>query len=1142
MDDVPRAPLPALLMRLARLRRRTTAAGVAVGAVGALAAATALWALAAALEAVFWMPTPARLAALAVVVGAALGLLAWWGGRALLRHRGVLKGLDDEALARRVGQHFQGVDDRLVNLLQLARGQASAAPSPLVGHAIARLESDLAPLPIENVEAFEAPRRLLRWAWMAPALLAIFWLAAPSTFTRASARLVEPTRAFARPAPFGLDVAPGSVRLVRGDTLALTVEVSGRVRPARLAVETRRVGETATDETALFPDSAGVYRHAVVGVRQPIEYRVVALPVESPWYRVEVVERPVVSGVQVTVTPPAYTGLARQRLPAGVGDVTALPGSRVDVEATVDGADVVEVALDFGVGRVPLALDDGSRARGAFRVQGAGQYRVVARSQNGLDSRDPIAYTITPLRDEPPTVALTAPQTDFELDDSLRVPLSFQITDDFGFSRLALVYRIAERRFGAPSDTFSTRRLPLENPRQLDQAGAFSWRLRPAGLDLLPGDVVEYRLQVWDNDAVAGFKTAQTALYRLVFQSLAEQYDALDETQDGAEDDLQDLVRQSDAAKENFERLRDELRQQQEGDWEDTRQLESLKAQQEGLSEQLENLTETMQDVAEKMRDQHLVTPETLEQYRKLQQVMEEIDAPELREALDKLREALENLDLENMERSFEQFEFNEQQYRERLERALELFKNLRIQQELEEAARRAESLAEQQQQLQEETRAQQEQSARQTPSEKQDAAQQLAAEQQRSADEMRQLEKQIRETEQRMQESPSAPRDEMEQLSQQMDEQQLSEQMDENSEQLEKGETGPRQQQQQQQMQQQLRQMQQQLRQMKGQMQQQQAQANVQALRRALDDVLRLSEQQESLRLSTQGSSPDSPALRDAARRQTALSESFQTVSDSIQAIARRLPNVSRVVQRLTAEARREMTRATSELGERRPPQAAGHQKAAMTGLNELALRLSDMLQQAMSGQPGSGSGGQPSLQQMLEQLGQMTGQQQQLNGQIQQMLNDMQGDRLSTDGQQRMRQLAEQQAALRRQLRQMSRNPETRGQLLGDLEDIARQMEESIEEMQRGGSRPLVERQQQILTRLLEAQRSMQQRGEDERREKRDARPYQPSEPGAAPPSEAAEQLRRDLIRALESGYAPDYQNLIKRYFELLQQQAPR
>ena len=41
----------------------------------------------------------------------------------------------------------------------------------------------------------------------------------------------------------------------------------------------------------------------------------------------------------------------------------------------------------------------------------------------------------------------------------------------------------------------------------------------------------------------------------------------------------------------------------------------------------------------------------------------------------------------------------------------------------------------------------------------------------------------------------------------------------------------------------------------------------------------------------------------------------------------------------------------------------------------------------------------------------------------------------------------------------------------------------------------------------------------------------------PAALPLSEQLERMRRDLIRALESGYSSDYESLIRRYFELLQ-----
>jgi len=84
---------------------------------------------------------------------------------------------------------------------------------------------------------------------------------------------------------------------------------------------------------------------------------------------------------------------------------------------------------------------------------------------------------------------------------------------------------------------------------------------------------------------------------------------------------------------------------------------------------------------------------------------------------------------------------------------------------------------------------------------------------------------------------------------------------------------------------------------------------------------------------------------------------------------------------------------------------------------------------------------------------------------------------------------------------------------------------------------SRRTVQRQQQILTRLLEASKSMEQRGKDNKREGRSAEEILRESPAALPLPEQMERLRRDLIRALESGYSSDYEALIRRYFELLQ-----
>ena len=127
-----------------------------------------------------------------------------------------------------------------------------------------------------------------------------------------------------------------------------------------------------------------------------------------------------------------------------------------------------------------------------------------------------------------------------------------------------------------------------------------------------------------------------------------------------------------------------------------------------------------------------------------------------------------------------------------------------------------------------------------------------------------------------------------------------------------------------------------------------------------------------------------------------------------------------------------------------------------------------------------------------------------------------------------------------MRRQLTEMAQERDLANQLAGDLERIAQQMEESIQELQSGQvNRPMRQRQQQILTRLLDASRSLQERGRERKREGQQGSETERVSPLPLQPDMSKDELQRALMNALESGYAKDYQELIQRYFELLQNQ---
>ncbi len=1137
MSEHSRQLLGIIRRRLHRARQRVVGADVLFGAaltVGVLAAALGL---AAAVEAELWMGTAARMLFYVAFLLAALGLVGYFVGRPLLRYVGILPGLDDVALAARAGRRYPDLADRLVNLLDLADGRSSETASPLLDGAVQMLGRQVEPVPFERIEDLRPAKRTVPIAAVPVFGLLLFGLMAPAAFTGAVHRLFSPTETFQPPAPFSFVVTPGDAELVRGADLTISARARGRSFPREARLYLGRAGEERTEPVRLVADSSGVFRHTVTNVRESLRYRIEAAPVETDWFTASVVARPTVQRLQITLRPPRYTGLPAQRLDPNVGDVIGLPGTSVELTAEVGGTEIDSAHVAFDDGSAAALNLDGGQASGGFRIRRDGAYRLMLRAPNGFTNADPIAYSIQTLTDAPPQIRLLEPGSDVNLTDGVAPRVRVQISDDFGFARLQLHWRLAERRSGPAADDFAEVQIPVSKPRVLDQEVAHDWLLRRA--NLAPGDVVEYYLQVWDNDAVAGYKSARTPTFTLRFPSLDEQYDDLDDAQDETEGGLEEMRREQDETREQFRELRDELMRKQDADWEDRRQLDNLMEHQQRLDQQVEESAAQMQEVLEQMRENDLVSEETMRKYEELQRVIEEIATPEMMEALQKLQEAMENLDLQQMMEAMEDFEFNEEEFRERLERALELLEKLETAQKLDEAAKRAEALAEQEEALQEQTESLEEQQENGELSEEESAAERerLAEEQQRAQEEMEALEQMMQEVQEQMGGMKNVPKEQMQEMMEQLEQQDLPQQMQENSEQLQQNQLQDAQQEQQQ-MQEQLQQMQQQMQSMSQQMQQQQKRADLSGLRRALDDVLTLSYEQESLRAETAPQSSESPTLRQSAAQQVELSAGLATVSDSLQVLAREIPEMKAAIQTRAGEALREMGESVENLAERRVGEASGHQKASMTSLNDLALLLSDLMDQMMN--PSSGQGqGTPSMQQMMQQLQQMSGQQQQINQQVQQMLNDTRGQRLSQDQQGRMEQLRQQQEGLRRQLEEMIESGGLDGQGKSQLQRIAEEMEQVARQLNGGRiTRETQQRQQQILTRLLEARESMNQRGKKRERESQTGEDRPPTPPGERPAQDEVDRLRRDLIRALESGYAPDYQELIKRYFELLQQ----
>jgi hypothetical protein len=193
----------------------------------------------------------------------------------------------------------------------------------------------------------------------------------------------------------------------------------------------------------------------------------------------------VIRGVDITVTPPAYSG----RPPVRLEDperLTALAGSRIDV--VVRGR-VESGAIETTDGRASLAPSTDGTLSGSVVAQQDGFLAIDAR-RGALDDRRLIGLTVTP--DAPPVVRLIQPGRDLVFTDGVQtIAIEASAVDDLALASLRIVY--TKVTGSGENFTFADGEVPLTTTRASDTrwSATASWALAP--LALAPGDMVVYR-------------------------------------------------------------------------------------------------------------------------------------------------------------------------------------------------------------------------------------------------------------------------------------------------------------------------------------------------------------------------------------------------------------------------------------------------------------------------------------------------------------------------------------------------------------------------------------------------------------------------------------------------------------------------
>ncbi len=1026
--------------------------------------------------------------------------------------------------AGKVALYFPQVKDDLLNAMQLVSigNEKSLYSSGLIDASFKNVYERTRDIRFDSVVDFRKAKQLFLYFISIGVIALILFLFVPG-MQAASYRLLNYNREFIPPQKYTIKVLPGNAEVTKGEDVNVAVKISGGV-PSSVFLSIKEEDKTDFENQKLTADSNGVYNFSYKSARSSFKYFAFAEDSRSEEFTINVIDRPIIKNLDITVTPPSYSGIPAFQQKDN-GNISALKGSKVEIKF-LSTKELKDSKIIFEDTSEVNFKEESVRSSGSFRIMKDNSYKIIIEDFAGNKNLSPITYQIKSLYDEYPAIEMITPKENVSLGNDNRLPMILKVADDYGFTKLELHYRLSASRYEPPQKEFSLFEIPLTKGEK-EISVEYIWNL--SNLSLGTDDVISYYLEIFDNDNVSGPKSSKTEILTIRVPSLDEVLAGVEESHSNIENELKETVKEADELKKELEKIDNELKQDKtELTWEEKQKVESTLDKFEKLQDKIENANDQMNKLRQEMQENNLLSKETMEKYMELQKLMDQLTSEDMKEAFKKLQDMLQKMNRQQTQDALQNFKMDEEKFKKSIERTLNLLKRIQIEQKVDELLKRSETMAEKQKEIQDQTN-------KNDLSDKSNN-EQLNQQQEQMTKDLEKFSEELEKLSQKMDELSDMPKEDMEKMKEDFQKQENQKQSQQASENIKQNQKQMAMQNQQQ-LQQNMSQMNKQLQQLQSSMMQMNQMQTFTDMMKVLDNMIDLSKQQEDLKKESQQLEPNSSSFNENAQEQSNVQKNLDKIIKQLSEISQKTFAISPEMGKSLGNAEKEMMKSIQSLQNRNGSMASMSQGEAMKSLNEAATMLKGSMEAMMQ---GNGQGGMMSL---MQQLKQMSGQQMDLNNMTQQ-LQQMQQGQLTPQQQSEFQRLGQQQDLIRKSLEQLNKEAKEHGQsksLASNLEDVLKQMQEVVTDMNTEKlDDKLVQKQEKILSKLLDAQRSINERDFEKNRESNTANNILKESPSDLNLSseEGKDKLKDELNKAVREGYTRDYENLIRRYFEALQE----
>ena len=1088
------------------------------------------------------------------------------------------KVISHEQAARIIGDHFNSVQDRLLNVLQLQKQLQQKDHNELIVAGIDQKIEQLKPVPFNGAVNIGENKRYLIYVFPLVVLTLCIYLIWPQVITKSTDRLIHYQTFYDKEIPFKFSVLNKKLETLQTEDFKLEVVMQGNAVPDEVHILINGVDYKM--------DKQGIadFSYLFSNPQKDTRFRFEAAGYQSAEYELKVLPKPLLKQFDLELSYPAYLHKSPERIP-NTGDVQIPQGTKLKWIFNTQNTDKMVVQFTDSLSHpIKTGVNQFTYSR---RFLQNNRYSIKPFNEFVMAAADSVLYNIQVIPDLFPVINVES--TIDSLDPS-KLYHSGIVKDDYGFSQLSFHYEVfstdsngtAFQKKGQSEITF--------DPNKITQPFYHYFDL--STFQLRPGDKIEYYFEVSDNDGVNGAKTTRSQILLFKAPTLEEISKNTEKNNEEIKKDLEESILKTKQLQKDINEISKKINDKKQLGYEEKKKLEDLVKKQNELRNKIDQLKQ-QNELNNKQQNQFSQNDESiLQKQQELEKLFDDVMTPEMKKLFDELNKMLEKLDKNQVQEKLDELKLSNKDIEKELDRNLELFKQLEVEQKLQEAINRLDELQKKEEQLNRET-----EGKKSDPESTQKKDEQLSKnkddndlnkEEKKSNEEINkskeslqnkqeqikkdfeELKKDLKELEKKnsnLEEPNKLPDQEQkrEDVSKDLENssQELSKNNKKNASKSQKSAS------------QKMQEMKDELEKSMEDEESSKNEENAQSLRQILENLLNLSFAQEELIKTLPVTRVDNPQFVLIPKQQNKLKDDSKIIEDSLLALSKRAPQVSATINREISSINMNMDKTVKALAERNSGESLVRMQGTMTSVNNLALLLNESLEQMQnemkqkmqsksqkSGKckkPGSGTGKNPSSQgQPVQNMRKM---QEQLNKQLQEMKEALEkgqkpgekpgdkkgqkpGSGMGQNGKsgngvpgnaEQFAKMAAQQEALRRQMQGLMDKLKNKGTNPGgDIANLMEQTEKDLVNKQLPNE--TLRRQQDILTRLLESEKAEQEREQDDQRKSNEAKFQNLSNPEQFIEYKRLKEKEMELLNTVPPGLTPYYKEKVNRYFNNL------